>query len=353
MMVSMWLRFAVPWVWVSCSLIALGQAAPPQEPHPPFPYIEEEVTYANPQASGVKLAGTLTEPKTGGPFAAVLLVTGPGPLDRDETTAGHKPLLVLADYLTRRGMAVLRVDRRGVGKSSGNFEKATTQDFASDAAAGVQYLLSRSDINPKPIGIIGHGEGGIIAPMVAAEMPDKVSFLVLLAGTAVPGEEVLIAQTERAEKAAGIPDDQIKADKKIGKLVYDAVREGKRTVDIPDELQEYADSWQRQLPRFKSPWVHFFLSYDPAPTLEKVRCPVLALYGSKDMQLDPEQNASAMKAAFARGGNREATVEILPGLNYMFQKADTGLGWEYATISETISPDVLRTIGDWIAARTS
>lgn len=344
----MGLRSAVVWLCAASCIPAFAQNKRPQEPQPPFPYAQEEVSYPNPQAAGVTLTGTFTKPKEGGPFTALLLISGPGPQDRDETMAGHKPFLVLADYLTRRGLAVLRMDDRGTGKSTGNFEASTTQDFASDAEAGVRYLLTRDDINPKHVGLIGHGEGGIIAPMVAVKMPE-ISFIVLLAGTAVPGDQVLIAQTERAEKAAQVPDEQIKADKRIGTALYKAVREGKRTVDIRDEDQPFAESWKKQLLHLKSPWTRFFLSYDPGPTLEKVKCPVLALDGSKDMQLDPEQNLAAMKAAFARGGNSDVTIELLPGLNYMFQKADTGLGWEYATIPETISPNVLQIVGDWIA----
>lgn len=342
---------AMAWLCVVLSMPVFAQEKRPQEPQPPFPYTQEEVSYDNPQAAGVKLAGTLTEPAKGAPFPAVLLVTGSGPQDRDESASGHKPFLVLADYLTRRGVAVLRVDDRGVGQSKGNFKTATTQDFASDAEAGVRYLLARQDINPKHIGLIGHGEGAIVAPMVAVKIPD-VSFLVLLAGTAVPGEQVLIAQTERAEKAADVPEEQIKADKKIGTLLYDAIRESKKTVDIPEQDRQYEESWRRQLPQLKSPWAKFFLSYDPAPTLEKVKCPVLALDGDKDMQLDPKQNIDAMRAAFARSGNPDVTIELLPGLNYMFQKAENGLGWEYATIPETISPEVLQMVGDWIAKRS-
>jgi len=348
----MWLHRALVCLLGSSAALAFAQNPRPQEPKPPFPYLQEQVQYVNAQAEGVKLAGTLTEPKEGGPFPAVLLISGPGPQDRDETMAGHKPFLVLADYLTRHGIAVLRVDDRGVGKSTGDFKAATTQDFASDAEAGVRYLLTRSELNPKHLGLIGHGEGAIVAPMAAVQMPE-VSFIVLLAGTAVPGYQVLIAQTERAEKAAGLSEEQIKADKRIGAALYKAVREGKKTVDIRDEDQPFAKPWEKQLPLMRSPWTRFFLFYDPAPTLEKVKCPVLALDGDKDMQLDPEQNIAAMKAAFARGGNPDVTIQLLPGLNYMFQKADTGLSWEYATISETISPTVLQIIGDWITKHTS
>jgi pimeloyl-ACP methyl ester carboxylesterase len=333
-------------------------AAHPQEPKRPFPYLDEPVRYSNPSAPDVVLAGTLTKPSSGGPFPAVLLITGAGPQDRDETIATHKPFLVLADYLTRRGIAVLRVDDRGTAESTGNFVAATTQDFASDAEAGVHYLLSRSEIDPKHIGLIGHGEGAIIATMVAANMP-QVSFLVLLAGTAVSGEELLLAQTEAAEVAAGVPGEQIEADRKIGKMLYDLVREGKSEIELRQALytvnpkyKPFLETWQRQLHHLETPWLRFFLNYDPAPALTKVKCPVLALDGEKDLNVVPDQNVPAMKAAFARGHNHDATVRVLPGLNYMFQTAKTGFAWEYPTIQETISPAALEIIGSWIAKHT-
>ncbi len=331
----------------------------PQEPKRPLPYVEENVSYRNPDAKGVVLAGTLTEPREGGPFAAVLLLTGAGAQDRDESMWGHKPFLVLSDYLTRRGIAVLRVDDRGTGKSTGNFDSATTQDFASDAEAGIDFLMSRTDVDRKRIGLIGHGEGAIIAPMVAVKMP-QVAFLVLLAGTAVPGEQVLLEQTERSEKAAGITRDQRRADRKIGTLLYGMIREGKTESELrkalfklPEDDQPFIASWQRQLHHLEAPWLRFFLSYDPAATLEKVKCPVLALEGEKDLQVMPEQNVPAMKAALGRGGNRDVEVDLLPGVNYMFQTAKTGLGWEYAAIEETISPPVLQKVGAWVAKHTS
>jgi pimeloyl-ACP methyl ester carboxylesterase len=348
------------WPFFALCFLAIWQQPPRQEPQPPFPYLEEEVSYSNPEARNVTLAGTFTAPATGGPFPAVLLISGAGPQDRDETIAGHKPFLVLSDFLTRRGIAVLRVDDRGTGASTGSFEKSTTEDFASDAEAGVRYLLQRKDVNARHIGLIGHGEGAIVAGMVAVKMPQQVSFLVLLAGTAVPGEQVLLLQTERSEKAAHIPEDQIKADKKIGTMLYDLVKEGRSEaalhqalLSLPQEERLFIAPWQRQLRRLKSPWLRFFLSYDPATALEKIKCPVLALEGEKDLQVIPDQNVRAMKAAFARGGNRDATVQVLPGLNYMFQTARTGLGYEYETIPETISPVALNRIGDWIQKHTS
>ena len=337
--------------------IPLLTSAQSQEPKPPFPYVEDQVHYAN-TAAGIELAGTFSKPKSAGPFPTVLLISGAGPQDRDETISGHKPFLVLADYLIRRGTAVLRVDDRGTAESTGNFWTATTLDFVSDAEAGVRYLLSRKDVDPKHVGLIGHGEGAIVAPMVAVHTP-QVSFLVLLAGTAVPGEEVLLAQTEQAERAAGIPDEQIDADYKIGKTLYDLVREGKSEADLRQALfkltpkyEPFIGSWQRRLHHLETPWLRFFLAYDPAVTLQQVKCPVLALEGEKDINVVASQNVSAMKTAFARGHNHDATVRVLPGLNYLFQTAKTGFAGEYQTIQETMSPDVLNIIGAWIAEHT-
>jgi pimeloyl-ACP methyl ester carboxylesterase len=329
-----------------------------KQPVPSVPYTEENVSYSNSAAAGVTLAGTFTKPLSGGPFPGILLITGAGPQDRDETISGHKPFLVLADYLTRRGVAVLRGDDRGTAESTGNFDTATTLDFASDAEAGVRYLLTRSDVDPKHIGLIGHGEGGIVAPMVAVKRPE-VSSIVLLAGTGVPGEQVLLAQTEQAEEAAGMTDEQIEADDRIGRVLYSMIRAGKSEselrqalFDAPETYKPFIEHWQRQLHHLESPWLRFFLSYDPASALERLKCPVLALDGEKDMNVVAEQNIPAIKAALKRGHNRDVTARILPGLNYMFQTAKTGFGSEYQGISETISPVVLDLIGEWIAKHT-
>ncbi len=338
-------------------LAVLLATAQVQEPRLPVPYVEENVSYSNPAAPGVVLAGTFTKPRSGGPFPTVLLITGAGPQDRNETISSHKPFLVLADYLTRRGIAVLRVDDRGTAQSTGNFDTATTLDFRSDAEAGVQYLLSRHDVDSHHLGLIGHGEGAIVAAMVAVKMP-QISFIVLLAGTAVPGEQVLLAQTEQAEAAAGISEDQIDADGRIGRVLYNMVRAGKSESELrealftaPPEYKPFIERWQRQLHHLESPWLRFFLSYDPASALEKVECPVLAVDGEKDMNVVADQNIPAMKAALKRAHNRDVTVRVLPGLNYMFQTAKSGFGSEYQTIAETMSPRALDLIGSWIEKR--
>ncbi len=337
----------------------------PQEPEPPFPYYSEDVTFENKSAE-ITLTGTLTYPKTGGPFPAVLLITGSGPQNRDEEIMGHKPFLVIADYLSRRGIAVLRVDDRGVGKSTGNFSEATTKDFASDALAGVEYLKTVKEINPKDIGLIGHSEGGEIAPMVADETKD-VAFIVLLAGPGLRGDSILILQTAAIEKSMGESEENISRDINFNRKVYEVVVNSKDSVEAHEKLEKlFSDFYDKlsdaekkdvgseesfskmRIKQILSPWFRYFISYDPIPALEKVKCPVLALIGSKDLQVPAEENIPSIKDALEKGGNKNFEVKELPGLNHLFQDAKTGSPNEYAQIEETFSPKALKIIGDWI-----
>ncbi len=343
----------------------LEEANRPQEPKPPFPYKVEDVIYEN-QSAGIKLGGTLTMPQSGGPFPAVLLITGSGAQNRDEELFGHKPFLVIADYLTNLGIAVLRVDDRGVGESTGNFAAATTKDFATDVLAGVEYLKTRKEINPQEIGLIGHSEGGIIAPMVAIETND-VAFIVLMAGTGIPGDQLLLKQSELISKANGIPQSQIEKNNSLTKKLYEvikaepdslkaAARLHKIFIDYISELDEKEKSEvgdpEKAFLNLKitllRPWFRFFLSYNPVPTLEKVKCPVLAIDGEKDLQVPPKEDLDAIKAALEKGGNKNFEVKELPGLNHLFQTSETGSPTEYGKIEETISPIALQTMGDWI-----
>ncbi len=337
----------------------------PQEPKPPFPYNVEEVSYEN-KTAGIKLAGTLTFPKAKGPFPAVLLITGSGPQNRDEELFGHKPFLVIADYLTRRGIAVLRVDDRGIGKSTGKFSSATTEDFAGDVLAGVEFLKSNKNINPKEIGLIGHSEGGLIAPMVAVKSND-VAFIVLMAGPGLPGDQILLKQVQLINKLEGLPDAEIKRSLALSKETYNIIKEGKDSSETAAELHKaYNDYYnsldekekagmgdpnvllKKELKTIMSPWFKFFISYDPVPTLEKVKCPVLALDGSKDVQVPPKEDLEAIKKALEEGGNKNFETLELNGLNHLFQTAETGSPSEYGKIEETISPKALKVIGDWI-----
>ena len=269
----------------------------PQNPVKPYPYREEEVTYAN-KAAGNVLAGTLTIPPGKGPFPAVLLISGSGPNDRDETVFGHKPFLVLSDYLTRKGIVVLRVDKRGVGKSTGDLAHATTADFATDAEAGVQYLKTRAEADPRRIGLIGHSEGGTVAPMLAAGDPG-VRFIVLMAGPGVPGDQIIVEQGRLIEEAAGATKEKAAQDADKQRELFALVEKEKDDAVLGKELREklagrvpdaQIDVAIQQL---TSPWMRYTLTYDPATALRKVACPVLALNGEKDLQVPPAHSQGA------------------------------------------------------------
>jgi hypothetical protein len=326
----------------------------PQEPKPPFPYTAEEVGYDN---GDVHLAGTFTKPRGDRPCTAVLLITGSGQQNRDEELFGHKPFVLLADYLTRRGIAVLRVDDRGIGGSTGNFQTSTTEDFATDVTAGVKYLLSRSDVDHKHVGLIGHSEGAIIAPMVAAKMP-QVAFIVMLAGTVLPGDQIVPEQTYQANTLAGAtPEQAAQARDFEAKLLAidvtekDPEQREKKMLALADGHPAVQKTLRAQMSALQSPWYRFFLAYDPRPALTKVKCPVLALDGSKDTQVDAAKNIPLIQAALAEGGNQDVTARIVPGVNHLFQDANTGALSEYATIEQTIAPQVLETIAAWIEKR--
>jgi len=324
----------------------------PQVPVRPYPYREEEVTYEN-KLQNVTLAATLTSPPGKGPFAGVLLITGSGPQDRDESLMGHKPFLILSDYLTRQGIVVLRADDRGTGKSTGAFSQATTADFATDAEAGVAYLKTRTEVNPQKIGLIGHSEGGMIAPMVAARNKD-VAFIVMMAGTAVPGDQVLVAQMEAIDRANGRDAASALKNAAMQREVLQLVETEKdqETLEkgIRDKIGSAVPEAQigMEIRQFTSPWFRYFLTYDPATALRKVRCPVLAINGSLDKQVLPSQNLPVIRKALEEAGNKHFEIDELPGLNHLFQTAKTGSPAEYTQIEETISPIALQKIASWI-----
>jgi pimeloyl-ACP methyl ester carboxylesterase len=336
----------------------------PQEPKKPYPYDEEEVGYEN-KRDGVKLAGTLTLPRSKGPFPAALLITGSGPQDRNESLLGHKPFLALADYLTRQGIAVLRVDDRGVGGSTGSVANSTSEDFAADVMAGIEFLKARKEINPKQIGLIGHSEGGLIAPMVAAQNGD-VAFIVLMAGTGLTGEEILYLQGELIMKAGGASAEQLAKQRATQEIMFKVLKEEKDPATTEKRLheelskslteEEKKKSGQTiavQIKQVNTPWFRYFLTLDPRPALRKVKCPVLALNGENDLQVPANENLREIEAALKAGGNKDVTVVRLPKLNHLFQTSETGSPNEYAKIEETIAPVALKTIGDWILKRTT
>ena len=334
----------------------------PQEPKPPFPYQIEEVKFQN---GPINLAGTLTLPPGNGPFPAVLLISGSGLQDRDETVFGHKPFWVLADHLSRAGIAVLRVDDPGIGKSTPHPEPPTTADFATDVEAGVTFL--KRDDRIGTVGLIGHSEGGIIAAIVASRR-DDIGFVVLMAGPGVPGAELLLKQNERIFDGMGIVGERKETlltllDRLFTTLTSDMTEdEMRQQVDeivrkqfeingIPP-VQQDETQVQAAVEQVLNPWMRYFLAFDPRPALEATRVPVLALNGELDVQVDAEQNLTAIDAALEKGDNHNVTVHRLPKHNHLFQRAKTGLINEYAVIEETISPEVLDLIRDWIVSVT-
>jgi pimeloyl-ACP methyl ester carboxylesterase len=337
----------------------------PQEPKPPFPYDEEEVSYEN-KRDGVKLAGTLTLPRDKASAPAVILISGSGPQNRNEELLGHKPFLALADYLTRRGVAVLRVDDRGVGGSTGNLSNSTSENFAADVLAGAEFLKGHKRIDAKRIGLVGHSEGGLIAPLAASQSND-VAFIVLLAGPGLPGEEILLAQGALILKAGGANAEALARQRATQEMIFAILKQEKDNAVAEKKMREEFDklmageseavktqakqTLEAQMKMVLSPWFRHFLTYDPRPALAKAKCPVLALNGENDLQVPAVENLREIEATLKAAGNRDVTVMRLPKLNHLFQTSETGAISEYAKIEETFAPVALKTIGDWILAR--
>jgi len=336
-----------------------------QEPVKPYGYVEHEVRYTN-KKDQAELAGTLTIPAGTGPHPAVVLITGSGAQDRDETIAGHRPFLVLADYLTRRGIAVLRADDRGVGASSAAASTDTSLTYAGDVLAAVEFLKQRSDIAPQKIGLIGHSEGGMIAAMAAARSRD-VAFVVMMAGIGRTGEEVILAQTELMQRKYGVEPELIEVTRTTLKDVFQALRTepnagvaleqmravlDERAAAMPEGGRQMFEGVRNmllpQLRMYTTAWFRFFLDYDPAPDLRGLRVPLLAVTGELDVQAPPRENLQRIQAAARAEGNQHVTVRELTGLNHLLQTAKTGLPDEYSTIEETFAPTALELIAQWI-----
>lgn len=340
-------------------------ASRPQNPVEPYPYVSENVTIPNPATKG-KLAGVLTLPSKEGNFPAVVLISGSGPQNRDEEIMGHKPFLVLSDYLTRQGFAVLRYDDRGIAGSDGEFAKSTSRDFANDVKTVVAYLKTRKEINVKKIGLIGHSEGGAIAPLVASETKD-IAFLILMAGTGVSGGDLLLAQQQEVGKVYGQSAEDLKHTKDfftgafaiISEKLYPESKKTKLTAyvkkaiktnpkfAIPKDMTE-SDFVNSQVDQLLTPWMEYFIMYNPATALQKVTCPVLALNGDKDVQVPADMNLSAIDAALKKAGNTHYETKKLTGLNHLFQECQTGSPEEYVQSEQTISPIALDEMGKWL-----
>ena len=341
----------------------------PQEPIKPFPYYSEDITFENKKA-GINLAGTLTLPNKEGVFPVVILISGSGPQNRDEELLGHKPFLVLSDFLTKNGIAVLRYDDRGTALSKGDFKKSTSADFATDVESAIAYLKTRKEINKNKIGLIGHSEGGLIAPMVASKSKD-VAFIILLAGTGIQGDSLLLLQKKLIEEASGISKEDIQKGQLSNRKVFDIVNKSTSLEQLTSDLTIYFkqllkdnpntqkpagmsddDFVKLQVKQIASPWMQYFIKYNPAPALEKVKCPVLAVNGEKDLQVPPKENLEAIKKALTKGGNKNVTTKELPNLNHLFQECKTGSPDEYATIEQTFSPIALTEILKWLQTQT-
>ena len=336
----------------------------PQEPKPPFPYTSEDVTFTNDKFN-IKLAGTLTIPGGPGPFKAVIMITGSGAQNRNEELMGHKPFLVIADYLSRNGIAVLRYDDRGVGGSQGKYSEATSANLATDAEAAFDFLKNNPKIDPAKIGFAGHSEGGLIAPIVAASNP-AVGFIVSLAGPGVSGEEIILRQTADISRISGVKESDIKESIETNKKVYGILKKEKdnkkaetKIVDLFRKTQEKKnlskEDTEKTVSQLKMTfgadqytWFRYFIMTDPATFWKKVKCPVLALNGDKDLQVAADENLPAIGKALK--GNKSAKTVMLPGLNHLFQHCKTGLPAEYNIIEETFSSDALKIISDWILA---
>ncbi|TPG62281.1 alpha/beta hydrolase family protein [Hymenobacter nivis] len=334
----------------------------PQAPKPPFPYQAADVTFTN-AAAGVVLAGTLTTPAGPGPFPAVVLLTGSGPEDRNETLFGHQPFAVLADYLSRRGIAVLRFDDRGVGQSGGSQATSTSADYAADALAALAFVRAQPKIAPAHVGLLGHSEGGTAA-IAATSQPQGPNFLVLLAAPGLPGNELIVQQVLALNKLAGATPTQLQSTEKTQRQLLTIVEQTPDDAQARAQLRPLLGAGGAASPGalaqadgkinvLLSPAYRHLLADRPAQTLPHVHCPVLALDGMKDVQVAAAPNLAALAQGLKAGGNRDVTTQALPGLNHLFQTASTGAVSEYGTIEETFAPSALQIIGDWVSAHAS
>ena len=336
----------------------------PQEPTEPYPYYSEEVSFRNPIDS-ISLAGTLTLPSREGKHPVVVMITGSGPQNRNEELLGHKPFLVIADHLTRKGIGVLRFDDRGTAYSTGDFQAATSEDFARDVLSAVAFLKKRHDIDHNNIGLVGHSEGGLIAPMVAAQTKD-IAFIVMLAGPGITGYDILLQQSELIAKANGTDEGELQAQLALLKAGLDIIVNGNELVDIRSDLRDFMQKELNENPevlpegmevdnyvsstvnRLGTPWFQYFLKYDPASSLVQVTCPVLAINGEKDLQVPSKVNLDAIKKYLEKAGNKDFVAKELPNLNHLFQECTTGSPNEYAEIEQTFAPTALLEISNWI-----
>lgn len=331
-------------------------AARPQHPEPPYPYAVEDVAFEG-GAPGVRLAATLTVPDGPGPHPAVVLVPGTGDNDRDFEVYGHRPFLVLADRLTRRGVAVLRYDERGVGGSGGDPHATSFDDEGRDVAAAVRYLQGRAEVDAGRVGLVGHSSGGANAPYVHERM-ERAAFLVLLMAPAAPMGELFRAQGPRMAAAHGASAAEVEADRALGDAIVDAAAADTDSLTAAAAMAAAYDAagWPEGLREAgvranTSPAYRDLARYDPAPALRRLDVPVLAVYGRADLAVTPDENAGSMAAALAASPSPDATVLVLGGLNHYLQPSETGLEDEAAATTATVDSRLLDVVSDWVATR--
>ena len=331
----------------------------PQEPKPPFDYLIKDVKYDN-KMEGFTMGGTLTLPKGNGPFPVVVLISGSGQQDRNSELFGHKPFWVIADYLTKNGFAVLRSDDRGVGESGGDVEKATSLNFAQDVISALDYLKTVKEIQSKKMYLMGHSEGGMIAPLVVEKYKD-VAGIILLAAPGIPGDLLLEEQSYLIGKASGLNEEMLEKTRKANLQIYQIIKSEKDDALLEQKVRtileaefETLDKTQRetavknQLASITSPWFKYFINFNPEPILKKVNCPVLVLNGENDLQVPAKINMDGIQNALTKGGNKKTTFKSYPKLNHLFQESQTGSVSEYGTIEETFNPVVLADILSWL-----
>lgn len=351
------------------SIVINAQVNRPQEPREPFNYTSENIYFTNFIADSIKLAGTLTLPKNKKNPVVAILISGSGPQNRNQELMNHKPFLIIADYLTNNGIAVLRYDDRGTAESEGDFKTATSFDFATDVEAAIEYLKTRTDINTEEIGLIGHSEGGLIAPIVAANPKNEVAFVISLSGPGVNGAKILETQSRRAGELAGTPEAVLIENEKLAHMIFSIILSETNEDDIKTRITKSLNDYktknplsvlapyitdtmiEQQLGVLKSKWLLSFIRTGPKDFLQKTTCPVLALNGSKDSQVLPKINLEGIKKGLEIAKNEDVTIMELEGLNHLFQTAETGSMQEYSKIEETFSPVALEIIKVWILER--
>lgn len=367
--------FLIIFCFLSIKIAAQNPFELPIQAQDSLSYYEEIVSFINGENS---FEGTLTIPKMGKKHPAVILITGSGAQNRDEEILGFKIFAHIADYFSSRGLAVLRYDDRGVGKSKGkSINNSTTAEFAKDVAEAIKFLRTRSEIDPQKIGLLGHSEGAVVAALTASEATNQVAFIVSMAGTGVSGSEIIIEQSRAMLLASPNPDttkikeelpllarmhqviisedslavEQLK-EQLIAKVIrdIDALPEERRK-HITDKEKYARMSIEMQIKQISQPWMKFFLGYDPVPALEKLTCPTLLLFGELDLQVLPAQNKTPMVKALEKGKNPDFEVKIFPKANHLFQEATTGTPQEYATLPKKFVEEFLPYTYQWIAKR--